>query len=224
MTSLLNDVNILISKRVGDLSRLEHIKETIENNKQLYDSDRKYIDDLTEKHLFSKEIPDDTPKVEEKPTIKEESPKKEEPKVSPTEIPNKTTSQGSFCGNCGASKAKEQDFCTKCGQQNYSNPQKSTRSKFWYLLPIFFGIIGGLIAYLVLRESDSKKARNCLIIGLVILLISIFALIGSSSNDSSIGGGNEDWLEDYYLEHPEEDLCNPAHPDYAMTMGFGLCR
>ncbi len=51
MGSLLNDVNTLITKKVGDLSRLEHIKETLENNKQLYNSDRNYIDGLI-KNIF----------------------------------------------------------------------------------------------------------------------------------------------------------------------------
>ena len=114
MGSLLNDVNILISKRVGDLSRLEHIKETIENNKQLYDSDKKYVDDLIEKHLFSK-VPNDSPKVEQTTTIKEETPQKEEPKDTPVETPKETTSDGSFCGKCGASKKQDQNFCPKCG-------------------------------------------------------------------------------------------------------------
>ncbi len=53
MGSLLNDVNTLIAKRVGDLPRLEHIKETIENNKKLYNSDQNYLNELIEKHLFS---------------------------------------------------------------------------------------------------------------------------------------------------------------------------
>ena len=35
MASLLSDVNSLIEKGVGDISRLDHIRQTIENNKQL---------------------------------------------------------------------------------------------------------------------------------------------------------------------------------------------
>jgi hypothetical protein len=120
MGSILNDVNILITKRVGDLSRLEHIKETIENNKKLYDSDLKYIDDLTQKHLFSKEIPDNTPKVKQTTIIKEELPQKEEPKDLPTEIPNEIIPQNSFCTNCGNSLENE-NFCKKCGTKTNNN-------------------------------------------------------------------------------------------------------
>ena len=52
------------------------------------------------------------------------------------------------------------------------------RSKWWYLLPIFVNIIGGLIAYFVLRHDDPKKARNCLIIGCSIFAVNIGISVG----------------------------------------------
>ena len=42
------------------------------------------------------------------------------------------------------------------------------RSRVWYLLPIFFDIIGGIIAYVALRNDDPKKARNCLYLGFIL--------------------------------------------------------
>ena len=36
-------------------------------------------------------------------------------------------------------------------------PEKP-RSNWWYLLPIFLGIIGAIIAYFALRNDDRKKA------------------------------------------------------------------
>jgi len=47
------------------------------------------------------------------------------------------------------------------------------RSGLWYLLPIIFGIIGGVIAWFVIKEDDPIKAKNCLKLGLVILIINI---------------------------------------------------
>ncbi len=47
------------------------------------------------------------------------------------------------------------------------------RSGLWYLLPIIFGIIGGVIAWFVIKEDDPKKAKNCLYLGLVLLIIDI---------------------------------------------------
>ena len=47
------------------------------------------------------------------------------------------------------------------------------RSNWWYLLPIFFSLIGGIIAYFAIRRDDSKKAKNCLYLGLILTGIGI---------------------------------------------------
>jgi len=51
-------------------------------------------------------------------------------------------------------------------------PEKS-RSNLWFLLPIFLGLIGGIIAYFVLRQDDCKKAKNCLYLGIVLAVIGL---------------------------------------------------
>lgn len=51
-------------------------------------------------------------------------------------------------------------------------PEKP-RSNWWFLLPIFLGIIGGVIAYFVLRHDDPKKAKNCLYLGIAMAIIGI---------------------------------------------------
>jgi cytochrome bd-type quinol oxidase subunit 1 len=50
-----------------------------------------------------------------------------------------------------------------------------TRSRWWYLLPIGLGIIGGLIAFLVLRKEDYDMARDCFIWGIVINTVVLVA-------------------------------------------------
>ena len=52
-------------------------------------------------------------------------------------------------------------------------PEKQ-RSNWWYLLPIFLGIIGAIIAYFALRNDDRKKAKKCLYLGLILWAILIF--------------------------------------------------
>ena len=47
------------------------------------------------------------------------------------------------------------------------------RSNWWYLLPIFLGIIGGIIAYFALRNDDREKAKKCLYLGLILLAVGI---------------------------------------------------
>ena len=48
------------------------------------------------------------------------------------------------------------------------------RSNWWYLLPIFLGIIGGINAYFALRNDDREKAKKCLYLGLILAAIGIF--------------------------------------------------
>ncbi len=53
--------------------------------------------------------------------------------------------------------------------------ENKNRSGLWYLLPIIFGIIGGVIAYLVLRKEDYDMARDCFIWGIVINTVVLVA-------------------------------------------------
>jgi hypothetical protein len=45
------------------------------------------------------------------------------------------------------------------------------KSILWYLLPILFSVIGGVIAYFVLRDDDPSKAKNCLWLGIILVII-----------------------------------------------------
>ena len=53
-----------------------------------------------------------------------------------------------------------------------SYPEKP-RSNLWFLLPILFGVIGGIIAFFILRHDDPRKAKNCLYLGLGFMVIGI---------------------------------------------------
>jgi hypothetical protein len=93
-----------------------------------------------------------------------------------------------LCGNCGFDMVEGSDkICPKCAFQtspNSENPEidnvseqsaiiSTSRSKWWYLLPIFVSIIGGTIAYFVLKKSDPKLAKKCLIVGLIMMAIGV---------------------------------------------------
>ena len=47
------------------------------------------------------------------------------------------------------------------------------RSNWWYLVPIFLGIPGGIVAYFALRYDDLEKAKKCLYLGLILGSIAI---------------------------------------------------
>ena len=62
-----------------------------------------------------------------------------------------------------------------------SYPEKP-RSNMWFLLPIFFGIIGGIIAFFIIRHDDPRTAKNCLYLGLIMMVIGIILNIFIASS------------------------------------------
>ena len=47
------------------------------------------------------------------------------------------------------------------------------RSLWWTLLPIFLGIIGGVIGYFAVKNDDSRLSRFCLHLGIVLTVIQL---------------------------------------------------
>ncbi|MDX1440946.1 MAG: hypothetical protein R3237_00620 [Nitrosopumilaceae archaeon] len=58
------------------------------------------------------------------------------------------------------------------------------RSKWWYLLPIFMGVIGGLITWFALKNDDRKLAKNCLILGIILDSIHLVFLLSLLVSDN----------------------------------------
>jgi hypothetical protein len=51
------------------------------------------------------------------------------------------------------------------------------KSLWWILLPIFLGIIGGIIVYFVLRNDDLKLAKFCLHLSILLTIVEIIVWI-----------------------------------------------
>jgi len=54
-------------------------------------------------------------------------------------------------------------------------------SNWWYLLPVIFNIIGGIIAWAANKKHDPKKAKSFLLVGIILFVLCIVVIIGSSS-------------------------------------------
>lgn len=214
MTSLLDDVNVLLNNNHGDRGRLLHIKETINKNKILYISDREYLTNLCKKYLDQK-----TPEVKKQRYVKYSEKSEKELYFENDNIVNNnkvneysTQSHKSnldvqdvnrFCINCGNQIKSSNIFCINCGmsQQIISNqpiiddsqPHNSSQTQSssyqqkpitlrWYLLPILLGWFGGVIAYILARKRNPKRAKKMIIVGFiptiayVILLMSILSI------------------------------------------------
>ena len=69
-----------------------------------------------------------------------------------------------------------------------SYPEKQ-RSNALFLIPIFFGIIGWIIAFFILRSDDPRKARNCLYLGLAFMIFGILLNIFIATSVPGIDSG-----------------------------------
>lgn len=80
-----------------------------------------------------------------------------------------------FCSKCGNEEISSKNFCSKCGTAIGGSAQgtyQTRKSRWWYLAPIFLAVIGGVIAYLVLKDDDKALAKNCLYLGIILTVIS----------------------------------------------------
>ncbi|GBE19241.1 hypothetical protein BMS3Abin16_01856 [archaeon BMS3Abin16] len=64
-------------------------------------------------------------------------------------------------------------------------------SKLWYLAPVIFNLIGGLIAYFAIKPSDEKSAKKMLAIGAVSFIL-VAAGAGYYSYTTNFFGGQKD--------------------------------
>lgn len=69
-------------------------------------------------------------------------------------------------------------------EEEYSNEQKPDKktnkpSKAWYLVPLLFGLLGGIVGYLAVKDDDKKMAKSLLIAGIIISFIPVFLVGGS---------------------------------------------
>ncbi len=128
MSSLLDDVNRLLNQNQGDSIRLQHIKKSLEENKIVYLSDRKYVTNLMQKIEDSGSSKSHSTKINYSKRTDDELYSDNENvkgiddadihKNNPSSSLN-TQNVNSFCGKCGKDMGSD-SFCSKCGQSNQS--------------------------------------------------------------------------------------------------------
>lgn len=63
------------------------------------------------------------------------------------------------------------------------------RSWVWFLLPVFLSILGGLIAYYVIRNDNARMAKDCLYIGVAVAIIGVMPLTALGTAFITSGDG-----------------------------------
>jgi len=92
------------------------------------------------------------------------------------------------------------------------------RSRWWYLLPIFLNIIGGVIAYYSLRKDDHVKAKKALILGIILLGVGTafgvtIVYLGLYMSSHQLPEAGEQFiLSDSVKEVIRENVDNGKHP------------
>jgi len=91
---------MLIALGRGDKYRLAHIRETLEIGKELYISDKDFLEDLVKTHLKDKIYQARIMSIPEKPNL--------------------------FCEECGSEISADEKFCINCGTQKPAPSSPST--------------------------------------------------------------------------------------------------
>ena len=100
LLSKIEQVEMLIALGRGDKYRLTHIRETLERNKELYISDKDFLENLVKTHLKDKIYQARIVSISEKPNL--------------------------FCEECGAEISADEKFCTSCGTEKPEPSSPST--------------------------------------------------------------------------------------------------
>jgi len=100
LLSKIEQVEMLIALGRGDKYRLTHIRETLERNKELFISDKNFLEDLVKTHLKDKIYQARIVSIPEKSNL--------------------------FCEECGSEISADEKFCTSCGTEKPEPSSSST--------------------------------------------------------------------------------------------------
>ena len=100
LLSKIEQVEMLIALGRGDKYRLTHIRETLERNKELFISDKDFLENLVKAHLKDKIYQARIVSISEKPNL--------------------------FCEECGSEISADEKFCTSCGTEKPEPGSPST--------------------------------------------------------------------------------------------------
>ena len=100
LLSKIEQVEMLIALGRGDKYRLTHIRESLESGKELFISDKNFLENLVKTYLKDK--------------------------IYQTRVVSATEKPNLFCEECGSEISADEKFCTSCGTQKPEPSSPST--------------------------------------------------------------------------------------------------
>ncbi len=170
-SNIIKYIDELIKLGKGDAKRLDHIKSMVQNSRSLYNSDVLYVENLRKTYLV----------IDPKPQSEISSDDIQTDQNSITTKKDKTTEYKTSLKDDESAEKQESTYSDASSETDNQNivivnyPRQSSAA--WYLLPIFFSILGGVISYLCLRKQDPLRARKTLILGSVLFTIPVILLL-----------------------------------------------
>ena len=74
-------------------------------------------------------------------------------------------------------KISEKAYRTKMYETSpHTRLGKDSPTALWYLVPLFFSLLGGLIGYVGVKEEDEEMAKNLLFFGFIMFIIQLLVL------------------------------------------------
>ncbi len=150
----IKEIDDLIKLGIGDSQRLSYIKGMLLQERDLYNSDKKYLEKLNLIRDTKLDPSTSTNNINEhQPSSNVQTTDKDESQSTPVD-----------------------DVTTPKEKVIIKYVYKSSAA--WYLLPLCLWILGGIISYACLRKRDPGRARNTLILGSVLSILPIIILVG----------------------------------------------
>ena len=163
--------------RMGDPGRLAYIMKRIEDGRSIYNSDEQYV--RYKFNYLRGKITSESKDEFEQPDISKNivtNPKPDTPKDTVTN-PKPDTPKDTV-----TSPQPDLQPTVTPKIANGRHP-----SKVWYVLPIFLGVLGGLIAYAKLRKRNRSMAYKTLGLGVGITMLFLVPILAASTFEPETG-------------------------------------